>query len=318
MLQVLKERGCDYNTFILELTDQVKEMMGEEYTAKIYKVTKNNSLELDSLVLLKDGKNFAPNIYLLPYYESYLEGIGIVELSERLCVMYRSCTEPLATDKFNYTYDDMKPNIIYRLVSYDKNKSLLEKIPHIKYLDLAITFHCLVHNDEEGIGTIRITNEHMELWNASLQELKSLAIKNTKKKFKAVIRSMDEVIRNMITEEAGGQSDLPEELLQDLYGDHDCSNPHKMFILSNLQGINGATCLLYENVLKQFADQLQSDLFILPSSIHEVIVVPFDHTLSKEVLTEMVIDVNRTQVADDEVLSDRVYYYSREKNAISM
>ena len=263
MLEVLKERGCDYNTFILELTDQVKEIMGEEYTVKVFKVMKNNSLELDSLVLLKDGKNFAPNIYLLPYYESYLEGIGINELSERLCVMYRSCTAPMSKGDFNYTYEEMKPNIIYRLVSYDKNKKLLEKIPYIKYLDLAITFHCLVHNDEDGIGTIRITNDHMHVWNASLQDLKILAAKNTEKRFKPVIRSMDEVIRNMITEENGNYHDFPEELLLELPSEQEYSNPNKMYILTNQQGINGATCLLYKNVLKQFSEQVQSDLFIL-------------------------------------------------------
>lgn len=317
MLQVLKETGKDYNKFIEDITELVIEKMGIEYKARIYKVTKNNSLELDSLVLLKEGKNFAPNIYLLPYYEAYLEGTSMNELVGRLCGIYHNCTTPLQDEDFTYTLDQMKNNIVYRLVNYERNKKLLEKVPHIKYLDLAITFHCLVHNNAEGIGTIRITNDHMELWKVSIKELQVLAIKNTIKQFPPTIRSMEEVIKKMLMEECN-EDDLPLELEKDLLENSDYINHHKMYILSNPKGINGATSLLYDNVLKKFSEQLHADLFILPSSVHEVILVPYDKSISKESLTEMVKDVNHNQVAEDEVLSDKVYFYSRENNAIAM
>jgi len=315
MQQVVKELESEYSTFINSITNTVSDMMGEEYTARIFKVTKNNSLELDSLVLLKEGKNFAPNIYLLPYYEAYMEGTSLKELADRLCGIYHNCSAPLVKDNFNYAFDDMKANVIYRLVNFEKNEKLLEKIPHIKYLDFAVTFHCLVHNDGDGIGTIRITNEHLEQWKVTLEDLKELAHTNTRKKFPPLIRSMEDVIKTMLKEECG--EDFPLELQTELM-DNDSSEHHKMYILSNSKGINGATCLLYENVLKKFANQIHSDLFILPSSIHEIILVPYEKTISKEALTEMVRDVNRTQVAKDEVLSDRVYYYSRTNNHIAM
>lgn len=315
MHYVLHETGNDYSTFIKDITEMVKERMGKEYSVHIYKVMKNNSLELDSLVLLREGMNFAPNIYLLPYYEAYMEGVSLLELADRLCGIYHNCTTPLEEETFQYAFEDMKSNIIYRLVNYDKNRKLLKQIPHIKYLDLAITFHCLVHNRGDGIGTIRITNEHMEQWSTTVQELQKCAIANTRMLFPSVIRSMDEVIKDMLTEEYGSD-ELPTELQQELF--HSSTRQHKMYILSNLKGINGATCLLYENVLKKFADQHHCNLYILPSSIHEVILVPYDNSLSKEALAEMVRDVNHTQVACDEVLSDRVYYYSRKNNTITI
>jgi hypothetical protein len=318
MLQVLKESGVDYNTFVKDITEMVQTMMGEEYSARIYKVTKNNSLELDSLVLLKEGKNFAPNIYLQAYYEAFLEGITMEELAERLCTIYDNCSQPISDESFNYTFDEMKPYIIYRLVSYDRNRKLLENIPHIKYLDLAITFHCLVHNDNDGIGTIRITNEHMEVWKVSLQELQEQAVKNTQKRFPSVIRSMDEVIRGLLAEEEGNE-DLPEEIMDDLLDNHRITaDQHKMYILSNQKGINGATCILYDNILRKFSEKVHANLFILPSSIHEVILVPDDKSISKASLARIVRDVNCTQVASDEVLSDKVYFYSWEENAIRM
>lgn len=320
MQQLLKETVCDYATFIDNLAVLVKDMMGEEYTARIIKVTKNNSLELDSLVLMKEGRNFAPNIYLLPYYESYMEGTDITELAERVCVICRNCTSPVKQNDFTYHFEDIKPNIIYRLVNYNMNKKLLDKIPHIRYLDLAVTFHCLVHDDHDGIGTIRITNEHLQQWNASVKELNRLAVGNTKKLFPPVIRSMEEVIRSMLREEypEDGSSIFSDETVSDIFDNPVMSGGHKMYILSNSKGINGATSLLYKNVLHNFSEQIQSDLYILPSSIHEVILVPNDKSISKEALAIMVQDVNRTQVSCDEVLSDSVYFYSRENNAITM
>ena len=320
MLQIVKEEVCHYEDFVGEITEMVKRKMGEDYSIRTYKVTKNNSLELDSIVILKKGKSFAPNIYLLPYYEAYMQGTDMKELADGLCNAYCNYSAPPLDEDFTYSYEGIKSNIIYRLVNYDKNKKLLEKLPHIKYLDLAITFHCLVREDNDGIGTIRITNEHLKMWGGSLETLHLQAVKNTQRLFPSMIRSMDEVILGMLKEELAGDKDneLPDQLLGNILGDRDCSNQHKMFILSNEKGINGATCLLYENILEKFSDQIHSDFFILPSSIHEVILVPYDRTITKEALTEMVRDVNYTQVARDEVLSDRVYYYSRKNNAISI
>lgn len=320
MIQVVKEQSNDYDSFVSGITRKVRERMGEGYTVTIYKVIKNNSLELDSLVMLKEGKNFAPNIYLKPYFESYLKGTSIQEIVDRLYEIYQHCEEPISKDNFTYSFEEMKPYIIYRLVSYERNKKLLSKTPHIKYLDLAVTFHCLVRNDEEGIGTIRITNDHINMWKTSINELSSYANKNTCNLFPFTLRSMDEVIKGILQGEFmnNQEEDLPEDLYTHFLENTENVNRNKMYILSNQKGINGASCLLYEDVLRKFANQINSDLYILPSSIHEIILIPYQKDMKKVTLTEMVKDVNRTQVAPDEILSDQVYYYSREQNAIIM
>jgi hypothetical protein len=320
MLQLVNEKISNYETFINDITEMVRDMMGEEYSVRIYKVTKNNSLELDSLVMMKEGTNFAPNIYLLPYYEAYSKGSSVKELADQLCKVYRNHTVQTIDEDFSFTYEAVKPYIIYRLVSYNRNKKLLDKIPHIKYLDMAITFHCLVREDNDGIGSIRITNEHMKQWETSVQEIYNLSIDNTKNLFPPVIRSMDEVILGMLKEEymTGKEDELSDQILNQIIDSKSNSQGHKMFILSNQKGINGASCLLYDNTLKSFSNQINSDFYILPSSIHEVILVPFNKTFSKEALEEMVKEVNMTQVACDEILSDRVYFYSRKENKIVM
>jgi hypothetical protein len=91
-----------------------------------------------------------------------------------------------------------------------------------------------------------------------------------------------------------------------------------MYVLTNYKGINGASCLLYPEILDQIGDKLNADFYILPSSIHELILIIDDGKMNPISLREMVCEVNQTQVAADEVLSDQVYYYSREKQRIYM
>jgi len=318
MVYELRERILDYKSFISIVKQRVKSRLGDNYSVEIYKVIKNNSLELDSLVLLKKGKNFTPSIYLQPYYESYLWGTTIEDIVERLCSIYHHCSIPIVNKTFTYDFEEMKAFIIYRLVSYEKNKKLLATVPHKKYLDLAITYHCLVRDDVDGIGTIRICNNHLDKWKVSIQDIDILATVNTPQLMPATINTMDEVIRKILCSEmaAGNLNGISSDNLEEILSINDMHNNFNMYILSNHKGINGAACILYSDVIHDFAKQINSDLYILPSSIHEVILVPKGPGIDKRVLRKMVQDVNRTQVPPEEVLSDRVYYYSREYNGI--
>lgn len=316
MIQALHEKTMGYDSFVSTIKYLVSRRMGNEYKIRIYKVIKNNSLELDSLVVLKEGKSIAPNIYLEPYYDSYLEGTALEELAERLCTIYRHCSIPAVNENFTYSLLEMKSFIFYRLVSFSRNQKLLTTVPHMRYLDLAITFHCLVRNDDEGIGTIRITNEHVELWNIALVDLMELAVTNTERLFPATIKSMEEVIGGLLEGDFPQEDYSGEDISLTWTKDSEPMNTMKMYILTNQKGINGASCLLYKEVIKAFAKQLDSDLYILPSSIHEIILLPYDSSYSKASLAKMVKEINSTQVPCEEVLSDNVYRYSMQDNKI--
>jgi len=318
MIQIVREEKMDYLNFTHAVCNRVREILGEEYQVEIHKVVKNNSLELDSLVILQKGKNFAPNIYLKSYYESYLENTSIQEIAERLCNVYRHHCNPIGNEELLFSLEKMKQRITYRLISFDRNQKLLSQVPHLKYLDLAITFQCLVRDDDNGIGTIRITKEHMKSWKISLEDLSSYAAMNTCRLFPATIKTMKETICGLLTDEIRNYYEY--EYCNDIYEpfiakSFSSDNP-PMYVLTNQKGINGATCILYKNLLYHFSNQIQSDFYILPSSVHEVILVPFQDNMKITRLEQMVQEVNRTQVAPEEVLSDRVYYYSREKKGI--
>lgn len=284
----VKEELLDYASFVSFVRNMVSERMGEGYSIKLFKVMKNNSLELDSLVVLKEGRNFAPNIYLNAYYDSYIAGTDVIEIVDRICMIYDHCSIPIVQEDFEYTLEHMRPYIFFRLVSLERNKKLLSEVPHTEFLDLAVTFHCLVRSEEEGIGTIRITKEHMNLWNISLNELKELAYNNTIRLFPPVIRTMEEVIRSLL------QSDEMNGVDFDYVKPEDEAYP--MYILTNEKGINGASCLMYKDVIRDFARDIKSDIYILPSSIHEIILIPMESTDDKEHLQRMVVEINASQV----------------------
>lgn len=313
MVQVVKEATSEYGYFIQTILSMVTKRMGKEYTVSIYKVMKNNSLELDSLVLLKEGRSFAPNIYLQPYYEAYKQGTSLPELADRLCRIYMEYQVPVIEGEFSYTFEEMKQYIIYRLVSYERNKKLLEKVPHIRYLDLAITYHCLVRDDKDGIGTIRITNEHMRLWKIGMKDIHDHAAENTMSLFPPVIKDMEEMILGMISEEGGENPTAPlhEETSASFLFNDNILMKSNMYILTNEKGINGASCILYPDVLQKFADRFYSDFYIFPSSIHEVILTPTADWSKGSNYALMVKEINETQVAPEEILSDHVYFYSR-------
>ncbi|BCJ94901.1 hypothetical protein acsn021_24700 [Anaerocolumna cellulosilytica] len=314
-----------YSEFLKKIKLSVKRVMGEGYTVEINHILKNNSIELDCLIIRKDRDKVSPNIYLNTYYEIYMEGQSLDDIVDEIIQVYEDTKgegegEALA---LRYNLEEMKPYIIYRLVNYKKNKKLLEGVPYISFLDLAITFHCLVKNTEEGIGTIRVTNEHLNEWGIDIEELKEYAVLNTPKLFPPMIKTMQDIMEDMFQQESHmnemerpindlEQDNTAQEHLEDLCIDE------TMYVISNAKSINGASCLIYPNVIKNLSELLDTDLYILPSSIHEIIALKADNRASKEYLLSMVADVNGSQVPEEDILSYNIYFYSKKRAALTV
>ncbi|GAA4655153.1 hypothetical protein GCM10023142_22910 [Anaerocolumna aminovalerica] len=311
-----------YEQFLARIKAIVKKRMGGGFLVDINHVIKNNSIQLDGLIILKNGERITPNIYLNSYFESYQEGESIEDIAAKIINIYEDTMEEGEREALciQFELNEMKSSIIFRLVNYDKNIKLLNEIPHIRFLDLAITFHCLVKDNENGIGTIRITNEHIKNWNTTLEDITELATINTPVLLPASVRSMNEVIIDILNKEMEHNSENidVENEIKEVFDQMKQDTMTDMYVLSNAKGINGASCLLYPDVVKELSDQLNTDFYILPSSIHEIILVKNKDKIDKNVLREMVIDVNYTQVAEDEILSNNIYFYSRKRDALTL
>lgn len=297
-----------FEEFQTIITEKVQAKLDEKITVRITDVTKNNGVVLKGMSFTGQGETISPTIYLEQYYEAYKEGSEWGELVDRIVDTFRLGTKNEIFDVQSFLdFDDAKEHIVFKIVNYEKNKKLLKEIPHKKIMDLAVVYYYLLSNDSLENATILIYNNHLENWKITADELDEIAMKNTPKLLGADLRSITDVLNEMLKSRGIDTGFLDEE--PDENG--------SMYVLSNESKVFGAAAILYSEVLKTFADKIDSDLFILPSSVHEVIIIPKEDGMDWKKLQEMVVEVNSTQVEEVEVLSDSVYYYSREKDALT-
>lgn len=286
----------------------------ESYKVELHKITKNNGIVLDGITIRKKGECISPNIYLNSYFEYYQMGKPLSVIMEEIIYRYQKAKEENFKIVDVRDFGAVKEHIVLRLVNYKKNKEQLKKCPHKKYLDLAVTFRYIASKDRIGIASSLISNTEFEAWNIELDELYQMALFNTMKEFPWQMDSLAKVIADCLKNK--NPDILPKEMLADIEKFEDKENRVNMYVLTNDTGINGATCILYDNVIKHFAKVQDANIFILPSSIHEVMLVPENVETEPEFLANLVVEANNSAVGLIDLLSDNIYYYDKEKDQI--
>lgn len=287
--------------------EEFKAWVKENITSKDWKETsqveisvvkKNNGVSKAGLSIREDEHDVSPLLYLDDYYIHYQNGELLENIIRNIRADYDKKVQMAAVKIPNLQeFENIRGRVIYRLVNYEKNKEILEDCPHIRLYDLAVTFRWVARIDDVGVSTSLITNKQVKEWGVSVNDLVLAARQNTPRLFPAKIIDMEEMLAGMVS--------------FILY-----PNAIPMYILTNEQELNGASALLYGDILKDFANKKGSDMYIIPSSIHEVIMVPADRIDDPKGLSSMVHEANTTVVSTGDVLSDSVYYYDRKKDQI--
>lgn len=320
-----------YEHFINYVKESFQKTMGPDIPVDIHSVLKTNSVRLDALTISPRGELVTPTIYLNDFYRQYQNGKPMDQIICEIGEIYESSRGSLhinAESILNFSH--ARTLIAYKLIHYEDNRELLETIPHIPYLDLAIVFYLLLNSDMTGDATALVTNEHMKLWNTTTDALYELARYNTPRMLESCFMSLEDLMKTLIIEDLrqealiykereqisdeGMLSDKTLELMaEDLLAQYtDDSTPLDMHVLTNQNRCNGAAALLYPQALNMAADLLGGDFYILPSSIHEVILLPADPDINESALLSMVRDINANDVIPTERLSNTVYYCDAE------
>lgn len=292
----------EFTNFTTLVQREVEKRAGENYRVKLNDVMKNNGVVLRGITLMQDDSNISPTIYLNPYYDAYENGdttLGTV-IDEVIDTYERNKINRSIDMKFFLNYETVKSRIIFKLINTEKNRELLRDVPYIPFHDLSIVFQCLVSEERFGNASILIHYVHLQLWKVNARELYERALENT-----PLLQGYELADMNTVLEEMKALGGIDDEEIVDM------QQEVPMYVLSNKSRINGASCILYKDILKDFAMVVDKDLYVLPSSIHEVILLPSDGTQESEQLKEMVREINQSQVEKEEVLSDSVYYYRR-------
>ncbi len=297
----------EYKEFVEYIKMNAGYIAGEGGNITINHVIKNNGCEMDGLVIMEKGKDIAPTIYLDSFYELYTNGENIKNIIRQIEVIYEQNKNNVTFDvNILKHFDTIKDKIVYKVVNYRSNEKLLEQVPHKRILDLAVVFYCLLDNEYRRSATALIYNNNLKNWNVTIDDVYKAALKNTPDLLHSKISSMAALFEKCGVNVDGEEVDLKDYV------------PSDMYVLTNESKLNGAACILYENVLYDFAQKLGADLYILPSSVHEVILLPKLSMFEKDELVNMVKEVNTEGVAADEVLSDHVYEYNRTERLITM
>lgn len=284
----------EFKECVLEV---INSMLDDGEEVKLDKVTKNNNLILDSITIIKPGFSVFPTTYLNYYFEAYLHGKTIEEIVEEIFYISESYTGSHEYfSKILEEYEEIKDNIVCKLINTKLNRNLLKLVPYKPYLDLAIVAYCVMDKGDSGCCGIVITNKILESWDISKEEMLEYAIDNTPKFLGETLFP----VTNLLSED------------DPLYGSEDIP----LYILTNHYHTNGAICILDDFILEDLARDWNSDLIIIPASVHEVIIAPKYMGGNSEDLDELINQINRSDLEPQDILSDHSYIYLKDKKKI--
>lgn len=280
---------------------EIQEKMGNNYCISVTTNVKNNAWEQTGIVFEKDGENICPAIYIDDLLGDYRTGERAVgEIAGKVIERYEESLETVEEIRdLDLSLEACQKRIIYRLISRGRNRNMLNTMPYIPFLDMAITFHLVVGMNKKYGQTVRVDQKLQKKWGISVEKLLKLAEENTERLLPLEIYDMDEMVASW---GMAGASATPEP------------GKTRMTVVTNQTGIYGAAVILYRGMLKRLAEEQKCDFYVVPSSVHEMILIPADDESVYDALSVMIVDINRQFVASGEVLSDQVYLYLREED----
>ena len=298
----------NYEEFCAALQEELFNRLDTSCSIHRERVLKNNGVVLDSLALLRSEKHCSPVISLEMLYEQFEKGRTLAELCEYM-ISITDAQLPVSVTSLTSlnSFEEFRNQITWRLISRDKNAELLKTIPWIPFLDLAVIFSLIIQSEGETQISSVITNTLSASWNVTAEELFALAKENTPRIFSASFRRLETVIKEYFP----GAADFVHE---------DCPVP-TLYVLTNDAAHNGAACVLYPDKLKDLADEFGSDLLILPSSIHEVLIIADSENFTEHdyhVFCNTIKNVNRESIQPEDFLSDNMYLYRRETDNLQI
>lgn len=288
-----------FQRFTDKLRKAVSKSYGETCLVEVNEIEKNNGVVYHGITIKRKDSNISPTIYLEKLYQEYEDGVPLGDILEKVIQIYEDHKIEGGIDlQFLLDFEKIKEKIVFRLIHYENNREMLSEVPYVRFLDMAVIFYCSIAHETLGNIAIVIKKNICRIWGIEKEELLLLAGRNTPVLLPFTLRSMEQIM-----EELGHISCVS--------GKEPC-----MYVLTNSRKMFGAACLLYPDVLKHFAQAADKSFYVLPSSVHEVILVPERKGFCGEAFRQIVKEMNGEQVEWEEVLSDSVYYYDREKGKL--
>lgn len=291
--------------FTEELRRCLHEMLGGAYQTEVSLVRKNNDVRKQVLFVRQENSDCVPCFYMDELYASYCEGENEPGLAEHITDIVRNECEAVKKQAKQYLEDEwIKEHLFLRLIKTEENRSWLEEGVYVEYLDLAAVFYVVTEESEDGVKSYQLPKhvwETLELGTA--EEYFPKVLENTRRLFPERVFGLEAAPFGYL---------LYEESVEALLNGTQKLYPNRLYVVTNHRKVNGAGAVLYPELLKRFGEGFGGDFYVIPSSVHEVLLLKDTEAEDTERLNAAVREVNEQKVAPEEVLSDHVYHYSAE------
>lgn len=299
-----------FEEFAENVLKEIRVKVDGAFQIKEHNVIKNNNVKRTGIDIIKNGEDIGPCVYLDEFYREYeANGMKFDEIVDEVyrLIMKHKDDDAMGFDVSGFKrWETVHGDIYAKLINAEQNKELLEKIPHRIFMDLAVVYYVVARDHaQEDIGTILIHNGHMEMWGQEEENLYREAMINMRTDGEADLTDI-----RTIVERITGISFTKE--------DDGASRDTGMYILTNSRKRFGAAEILDRKTLRMIADKVGDGFIVLPSSVHETIVLPPNDEEEYRRLADMVREVNDTQVDIEERLSYHVYAYSKDEEALQI
>ena len=302
----MSESRMNFQEFVDKVKEAIRDALPESFRDAQVSVEPFRKLNTSYLGLQvkKEGQTVVPNINLDAHFREYQEtGKPFADVLTAIAEQVQ-LTPPMETEWLK-DYSQVKEKLFIRVSDAKENEAFLRMAPHKEVDGLAISYHIAFEGLHGVEASTPVTYKMMEMFGVTEEQLHADALESTQRLYPVQYTSMAEVMNKMM----GIDADMDPDMMPATEGP-------QLMVLTNMQGIHGAATLFYPGQLEAIAQQMGSDFFVLPSSVHETLILPDDGTAEPDSLQFMVREINQSTVAPEDRLSDFVYHYDSKDHVL--
>lgn len=302
----MSEKRLSFTEFVDAVKESIKDYLPEKYQdaeVRVDPFQKLNTAYL-GLQVRREDQTVVPNINLNAMFEEYQrEGRSMGAMLTAIAGQVQLAPE-MQTGWLK-DYDQVKEHLFIRVSDAKENEAFLAMSPHKEVDGLAISYHIAIEGLHGVEASTPVSYKMMEMYGVTAEQLHTDALESSQRLYPVKFRSMNEIMAEMM----GIEPDMAADMMPPMEGP-------QLMVLTNMQGMHGAGAMFYPDQLETIAQQMGTDFFVLPSSVHEVLILPDDGTTEPDSLQFMVREINQSTVAPEDRLSDFVYHYDAQDHVL--
>lgn len=302
-----------FDEFAAAVKESIRDFLPAQFRDAQVELRENQKINerYHSMTVLAEGQTISPFVNLDDMFSKYQKTGDMTPIFEKIAEIVTSEPKGINMDLLE-NYEKAKENLFIRVSNVETNKELLETLPHETIGDLAVTCHVMMDQNHEGIGSTMVTDALLEKFGVSKEQLFADAMENSGRILSPTLEPMSAVMGRLMGFDG---VDLAKPSF-----DHAVENfsfrDDNMFVLSNAMAVNGAAVMFYPEVMEQIGAKAGGDLFVIPSSVHEVLLVADDGAMNRNDLENIIRDINAHEVSPADRLSDSLYHYDSKEHRL--